>query len=197
MKESALIAQEIQGVFSGLASRWRNLYYRLRGVKIRGYARLNRISILGRYGDITLGPGVALDDRVTLQCVGPAKQDKLVINSFVYINRYTVIEAHSHVEIGSYCMIGPHCYLCDALPARPSGLSGSKPEVRETHPIILEEDVWLGAHVRVMPGVRIGRGAIIGAGAVVEQDIPPVTIAVGVPARPIKLRPELHPQCEP
>jgi acetyltransferase-like isoleucine patch superfamily enzyme len=197
MKESALIAQEIQGVFSGLASRWRNLYYRLRGVKIRGYARLNRISIRGQGGDITLGSGVALDDRVTLQCAGPARKDKLVINSDTYINRYTVIEAHSHIEIGSYCMIGPHCYLCDALPAKPSGLSGGQPEVREVHPIILEEDVWLGAHVRVMPGVRIGRGAIIGAGAVVERDIPPDTLAVGVPARLLKLRPEFHPQCAP
>jgi acetyltransferase-like isoleucine patch superfamily enzyme len=54
--------------------------------------------------------------------------------------------------------------------------------------IVLEDDVWLGANVVVLDGVTIGRGAIVGAGAVVTQSIPPYAIAGGVPARVIRYR---------
>lgn len=54
--------------------------------------------------------------------------------------------------------------------------------------IIVEDDVWLGYGVTVTAGVRIGRGSIIGAGAVVNKDIPPYSIAVGIPAKVIKSR---------
>jgi acetyltransferase-like isoleucine patch superfamily enzyme len=54
--------------------------------------------------------------------------------------------------------------------------------------VIIEDNVWLAANVNVMPGVRIGEGSVIGAGAVVTKDIPPYSIAVGVPARIIKSR---------
>jgi acetyltransferase-like isoleucine patch superfamily enzyme len=53
-------------------------------------------------------------------------------------------------------------------------------------PIIIEQDAWLGAGVIVLPGIRIGRGAVIGAGAVVIDDVPSFTVVAGVPARPIR-----------
>jgi acetyltransferase-like isoleucine patch superfamily enzyme len=54
--------------------------------------------------------------------------------------------------------------------------------------IVIENDCWLGTGVKVLDGVRIGRGSIIGAGAVVTKDIPPYSIAVGVPAKVIGQR---------
>jgi galactoside O-acetyltransferase len=57
--------------------------------------------------------------------------------------------------------------------------------------IVIEDDVWLGAGVTVVDGVTIGRGSIIGAGAVVTTDIPPYSIAVGIPAKPVKDRRQL------
>lgn len=51
---------------------------------------------------------------------------------------------------------------------------------------VIEEDVWIGINVTVMPGVTIGRGSIIGAGSVVTRSIPPYSIAVGNPCRVIK-----------
>lgn len=52
--------------------------------------------------------------------------------------------------------------------------------------VVIEDDVWLGLNVLVMPGVVIGRGATVGAGSVVTKSIPPYCVAVGVPAKPIK-----------
>jgi acetyltransferase-like isoleucine patch superfamily enzyme len=54
--------------------------------------------------------------------------------------------------------------------------------------IVIEDDVWLGLHVCVMDGVTIGRGAVVGAGAVVTQEIPPYAVVGGVPARVIRFR---------
>lgn len=55
-------------------------------------------------------------------------------------------------------------------------------------PIIIEDEVWIGMNVIILSGVRIGRGSIIGAGAVVAKSIPPFAIAVGNPAKIIKYR---------
>ena len=54
--------------------------------------------------------------------------------------------------------------------------------------VIIEDNVWVGAGVRIIGGVTIGTGSVIGAGAVVTKDIPPMSVAVGVPARVIKSR---------
>lgn len=54
--------------------------------------------------------------------------------------------------------------------------------------VVIEDDVWLGANVVVTAGVRIGRGAIVAADAIVTRDVPPYTIVGGVPAKPIKSR---------
>jgi len=54
--------------------------------------------------------------------------------------------------------------------------------------IVIEDNIWIGAGVRILGGVRIGTGSVIGAAAVVTKDIPPMSVAVGVPARVIKSR---------
>lgn len=54
--------------------------------------------------------------------------------------------------------------------------------------VLVEDDVWIAANCTITPGVRIGRGAVIGAGAVVTRDVPPMTVAAGVPARPLRQR---------
>ena len=59
--------------------------------------------------------------------------------------------------------------------------------VGEVHrPIVIQDDAWLGAGVIVLPSVTIGRGAVVGAGAVVTRDVSSFTVVAGVPARPVK-----------
>ncbi len=65
-------------------------------------------------------------------------------------------------------------------------------EFDELAPVIIGNDVWIGANVVIMNGVTIGHGAIIGATSVVTKDVPPYTIVAGSPARVIKSRFEDH-----
>ena len=53
-------------------------------------------------------------------------------------------------------------------------------------PIVIENDAWLGTGVIVMPNITIGEGAVVGAGSVVNRDVPPFTVVAGVPAKPIR-----------
>jgi acetyltransferase-like isoleucine patch superfamily enzyme len=54
--------------------------------------------------------------------------------------------------------------------------------------VVIEDDVWIGAHTVILPGVRIGKGSVIGANSVVTKDVPPMAIVLGSPARSHKLR---------
>ncbi len=168
----------------GLASRSRNVYYRLLGAKLTGYVWLRHISIPRQWSDITLEKGASLDDGVVCLCSGPAKANKLVIGQDTYVNRHTMFDAHDHISIGKNCMIGPFCYLTDGNHGTLADtVVHSQP--MQVRPVILEDDVWLGAGVIILSGVRIGRGAVVGAGAVVTKDVAANTVVAGVPARSI------------
>ena len=86
-------------------------------------------------------------------------------------------------------MIGPHCYITDGDHSTKLGLSVQAQPMRKA-PVVLEDEVWIGSHVVILPGVRIGHGAVIGAGSVVTRSIPANAIACGVPARVMRMRDE-------
>ncbi|OAM87869.1 acyltransferase [Termitidicoccus mucosus] len=167
----------------GLASRWRNVWFRALGVRMTGYVWLREVSIPRQWGDIFLEKGTSLDDGVVLLCSGPSSTGKIYIRG-AYLNRYTMLDAHEKIEIGEGCMIGPHCYITDADHGTNRDIPVSKQPMR-CEPVILERGVWLGAGVRVLKGVTIGEGAAVGAGAVVTKDVEAWSIVAGVPARVI------------
>jgi galactoside O-acetyltransferase len=85
------------------------------------------------------------------------------------------------IRIGDEVMIAPGCTLTTTgHPVHPSLREDFR---RFSEPIVIEDRVWIGSHAVVLPGVHIGYGAVIGAGSVVTRDIPPMTVALGVPAR--------------
>lgn len=171
----------------GLKSRWRNLYYRTLGVKITGYVWMRAIEISRNWPDIVLEDGVALDKGVVLLCSGPPQADKLIIRSGTYVNRYTIFDAHQHLEVGRDCMIGPHCYITDADHGTEAGKSVKEQSMKKA-PVIIEDEVWLGTNVIVLPGVRIGKGAVVGAGSIVTRDLPSNSVAIGRPAKVLRMR---------
>lgn len=89
-------------------------------------------------------------------------------------------------KIGKRAALGPNVtIICESAPNN-SLLQRDEYVVRIltcAKPVIIGEDVWVGANAVILPGVTIGRGAIIGAGTVVNQDVPPNTVVAGVPAR--------------
>lgn len=100
------------------------------------------------------------------------------------------MDADARITIGRNVSIAPGVILVtDSSPGN-SDLLMSNPVVRERlirrAPIEIEDDCWLGAGAIVLPGVRVGRGAVIGAGAVVTTDVPAGTVAAGVPARKLR-----------
>ncbi len=116
------------------------------------------------------------------------KNGKLNIGSGVYINHYSIIDCHNFISIGNNVAIGPHCYLGDFdhdINVYENFSIGGK---GITKPIIIQDNVWLGANVTILKGVTIGEGAVIGAGSVVTKDVAPLSIVAGNPARLIKMR---------
>lgn len=171
-------------MIAGITSRRRNLWFRALGVHMNGYVWMRNVSIPRQWCDVTIEKGVGLDDGVVLLCSGLGRRDKLVIRSGTYVNRYTMFDVHESLEVGRHCMIGPHCYLTDS----DHGILQDGPMAGEpmvSKPTIIEDNVWLGAGVIVLKGVRIGRNAVVGAGAVVTKDVPAKMIVAGVPAREI------------
>lgn len=104
-----------------------------------------------------------------------------VIDGTVMIGSLVKLESNvyipTHTEIGSECFIGPGAVLTnDRYPQR------LRSEYEPVGPI-LEDSVTIGANATLLPGVRIGEGSMVAAGSVVTKDVPPWSLAVGVPAK--------------
>jgi len=114
----------------------------------------------------------------------------LKIGNGVYINHYSIIDCHHSIIIGNGVSIGPHCYIGDFDHNTKLVINNttSVPSDGVALPVIIENNVWLGAGVIVLKGVTIGEGAIVGAGSVVTKDIPSNAIFAGNPAKFIKSR---------
>jgi galactoside O-acetyltransferase len=103
------------------------------------------------------------------------------IGSHIYMNTGMTILDDSPVHIGNRVMIAPHVTLAtDGHPLHPATRATGQ---QFSAPIRIEDDVWLGANVTVLPGVIIGQGSVVAAGAVVNAHVPPNVVVGGVPAR--------------
>ncbi len=141
-------------------------------------------TIVGRWvsivnsGNVKIGTNCLFQDGVYMRA---GNQGWITIEDRAALNSYSKLFAHGGIEIGEEAQIGPgslvtttdHDYYDENLET-----------VFKT--VRIGRRVWLGANVTVLPGVTIGEYAVIGAGAVVNRDIPPYAVAVGVPAKVIK-----------
>lgn len=207
-----LLNECVQGAFSGLPG---VLGY---GVRALLYPRLfkscgkrpaiGKGGIIRVPGQIRLGTGVLLDDYVTLDVRGDTAtieiQDRVSIGRLSTVAaKYGSIELGAGCNIGSYCrvatnsrvtigesvLIGAYSYIGPGnhtegsaetpLIARPMEIKGG---------VEIGAHAWLGTRVTVLDGVKIGTHAIIGAHSLVTEDVPDWGVAVGSPARVIKVR---------
>lgn len=132
----------------------------------------------------------AVGDRVQLVST-PARLElvaeaggTLSIGRRTLVNFGTSIVALDRVTIGERCLIGPHCMIMD------TGFHHVDPDRRldppTAQPIVIEDNVWIGARSVVLPGVTIGHDSVVGIGSVVTRDVAPRTVVVGVPAKVVR-----------
>ena len=106
------------------------------------------------------------------------------IGEHVYLNILCTILDCNEVHIGGFFMIAPSAEIYTAahlLRAEPRNMG-----LEEAKAIVIEENVWVGGGAILLPGVRIGRNAVVGAGAVVSRDVPANAVVAGNPARVIR-----------
>lgn len=100
----------------------------------------------------------------------------------------TCIHARERIEIGKNCLIAANCQIFDS---NAHELLMDMPHERINNrgvnkPVIIGDNVWIGAHCIILPGIIIGDGAVVGAGSVVTKSVPAKTVVAGNPARPIE-----------
>jgi acetyltransferase-like isoleucine patch superfamily enzyme len=161
---------------------------------------------------IAIGDGCRLEAGVILRA-NTSSEPGITIAQDVSIKEYTMVNANEgSVSIGKRSWIGPYCLVYgngtvhigkDVLIAAHTSINTvSHVAVDTSSPmnsqgiyrdaVVIEEDVWIGLNCTILQGVTVGRGSIIGAGAVVTRDIPPFSIAMGVPARVVGSRIEIR-----
>ena len=175
------------GIGHWLAARHRNISLG-KACKISPEARMHP-----RGGRIVLG------DQCTIS-PGAIVQGNVRMGKCCSVQSYSVVIGYGSTEekegvitLGDYVRIAPHVTMLAgnhrfADPGRPIHEQGL-----ELAPIRIGHDVWIAAGARIMAGVSIGDGCVVGAGSVVTKDIPPHSIAAGVPARVIRKRETLPP----
>ncbi|UFQ99161.1 DapH/DapD/GlmU-related protein [Pseudomonas wenzhouensis] len=137
--------------------------------------------------NLTTGVGCRID-----AFVEDADETKIYFGDNVQINDYVHIASMEKVVIGNNVLIASKVFISDHnhggysgdIHSSPLTAPASRPII--SSPVIIEDNVWIGEFVSVLPGVTIGKGAVIGANSVVTTDIPANSIAVGAPARVIK-----------
>ena len=144
--------------------RWRAWLLRLFGARIHRPVYVRATVSVAVPWNLTVGAHTAVGDHAILYSLGP-----------ITLGERVTVSQHAHLCAGTHDHTHPDMPLL-----RP--------------PIVVEDDVWVAADAFVGPGVRIGRGVVVGACAAVFRDLPPWTVCVGNPARPVKPREYLGPR---
>ncbi len=150
------------------------------------------ITIVGGHGKvgrgITIGDGCTIYDYCVLVTDDYTPRCGIELGAGSSLNYGTQISGIGGVTIGKGCLLGPGIKIVGANHRFDDPDRSIREQGNEYAEVVIEDGAWLAANVVVVPGVRIGRGAVIAAGAVVTEDVPAGMIAAGVPARIIGAR---------
>lgn len=137
-------------------------------------------------------------NKTTLGNIFPLDLVKVGKHSYGELNIKSWGSKNEGLEIGNYVSIGPEVIFLlggnhytktvTTYPFKVIYFNETVPEALSKGKIIVEDDVWIGMNTLILSGVKIGKGAVIGAGSVVSKDIPPYAIAAGNPCKVIKYR---------
>ena len=165
-----------------------NAQLRLRGkAKAPFSVRLQGRIHLSGCGEVMLGEGVSFVGTVVPVELATYASGRIEIGNRTFINYGSSIAARTSVKIGSDCHLGHYTFVMD------NDQHGvvRRTELPPSYPVVIEDHVWIGSKAVILPGVRIGSRAVIGAGSIVTKDIPPRCVAAGNPARVLRHLTEL------
>lgn len=165
-----------------------NAKYRLRNCKTGKLVTVKGKLKIKNSGEIIIANGCRLWSHIGTTQISAGPRALVEIGENTFINTGTIITSRKHIKIGKNCQIANQVIMMDDdfHDVYERGKSGS---VRGT--IIIGDNVWIATRATILKGVTIGEGAVIAAGAVVTKDVPPYTLAGGVPAKFIKsLKPD-------
>ena len=126
--------------------------------------------IIRNRGTITIGRDVSTQRRVTLSSVG----GHIKVGNNVSFNRNVIIVCHESIFIGDNCILGPNILIYDH--DHKFNFHDISRDTFNTSPVIIDRNCWIGANVTILRDTHIGEGCIIGAGTVIQGNIPPHTI---------------------
>jgi maltose O-acetyltransferase len=164
-------------VVSYLRARWA-----LRAASYVGTVRLLGGARVTNGGEMIFEDRVRLDGRLIPLSFSCFQGGRLRVGEGTFINFGTDISANLSVDIGRNCDIGQYAIIMDS----DYHSTADHHQFGDPQPVVIEDDVWIAARVTILPGAHIGRGSVIGAHAVVKGEIPPYSMAVGVPARVVR-----------
>ena len=135
-----------------------------------------------------LGDGVQIDRGTDLK-VHYATTGQITIGDHTIIGPYCFLSGSS-IQIGAQCLIAPQVGIFANNHEFSDPLRYIRQQGHTYKGVVIEDDCWVGTGAKILDGVHIGRGSVIGAGAVVSKSLPPYSIAVGVPAKVVGTRQE-------
>jgi len=153
--------------------------------------RAERLPYMRGHGRIRLGDRVNLSGRSCFYFMHvPGELPVIEIGNQVFIGNGCTFSAGSRISVGDHCLVSTcvRIHDNDGHPLDSDRRRRGEP-IRndEIAPVVIEENVWIGASATILKGVRIGRNAVIGAGAVITQDVPPDSVVAGNPAQVVKV----------
>ena len=140
---------------------------------------------------LSLGTGVVVDHCVLLHCGGMEwshPEAGISIGRQSYIGPNSVLFGGGGIEIGDAVLISPGVVITSHQHTFEEQGVDIQAQPLEFARVVIDRNVWVGANATVVPGIRVGEGAVIGAGAVVTHDVPAGAVVVGVPARVLRER---------
>lgn len=175
------------------------VYTGYRAKRFRHFGKSSRIrpvfNVLEGEGYISVGEKCYIGRKVQLTATdsfdGQQFSPSIKIGDNCSIGDYSHVTAINEIRLGNNVRMGKNILITDnAHGASELSMLETAPNYRplvSKGPVIIDDNVWIGAKSSIMPGVHIGRCAIIGAGSVVTKDIPAFAIAAGCPARVVKI----------
>ncbi len=154
-----------------------NIFWRLKSYLINGLG----IKSLNRNPNIRIARSASIKNNASINCSGTGK---IEIGEDTFINEMCLIYTYnSIIKIGNGVLIGPGTILHTHHHNFQQTDVPIYKQVGTGKPIIIQDDVWIGANCTILGGVRIGAHSVIGAHSLVNKDIPPNSIAYGVPCK--------------